>query len=77
MGQRAVERGENKLNKNGSLLNLKQTVLESIKRLHESVPFFRLNNALIPGNNFRRSRYSSNLIASVITILQITYLIGL
>lgn len=78
MGQRAVERGENKLNKNGSLLNLKQTMLESIKILHESVPFFfRLKDALISGNNFRRNRYSSNVIASVIMIQQITHLIGL
>lgn len=77
MGHRAFERAENKLNKNGSLLNLKQTMLESIKVLHESVPFFRLKNALISGNNFRRSRYSGNLIASVIMIQQITYLIGL
>lgn len=77
MGHRAVERGENKLNKNGSLLNLKQTMLESIKILDESEPFFRLKNALISGNNFRGNRYSSNVIASVIMIQQITYLIGL
>lgn len=77
MGCRAVERVENKLNKIGSLLNLKQTMLESIKVPHESVPFFRLKNALIPANNFRLSRCCSNLIASVATIQQITYLIGL
>lgn len=53
MGHGAVERAENKLNKNGSLLNLKQSALESIKVLHESVPFFRLKNALISGNNFQ------------------------
>lgn len=77
MGHRAVEKGENKLNKNGLLLNLKQTMLESIKILYESVPVFRLKNALISGNNFRGNRYSSNVIASVIMIQQITYLIGL
>lgn len=75
MGQRAVKRGENELNKNGSLLNPKQTTLEPIKILHESVPFFKLNDALISGYNFRCSRYSSNVIAAVITIQQITYLI--
>ena len=68
MGHRAVERGENKLNKNGSLLNLKQTMLESIKALDESVPlFFRLKDALISGNNFIGN--SSNVIASVIMFL--------
>ena len=78
MGHRAVERGENKLNKNGSLLNLKLTMLESIKTLHESEPLScGLKNAVISGNNFRGDRYSSNVIASVIVIQQITYLIGL
>lgn len=58
MGHRAVERGENKLNKNGSLLNLKQTMLESIKTQDEYVPFIflKLKNALISGNNFRGNR---------------------
>lgn len=78
MGHRAVERGENKLNKNGSLLNLKLTMLESIKTLHESEPLScSLKNAVISGNNFSGDRYSSNVIACVIVIQQITYLIGL
>lgn len=67
---------KNKLNKNGLLLNLKQTMLESINTRDESVPFLGLKNALISGNNFRGDRYSNNVIASIVMFQQITYLIG-
>lgn len=50
-------------------------MLESIKTLRESEPLLKLKNAVISGNNFRLSRYSSNEIASVIMIQQITHLI--